>query len=355
MRTCDVAILGGGVAAWACAATLADAGLSCAVLLRRGARLSVGEYLPPEGIVAAAALGLGDLLDNSAHRCCPGTLSLWGSGAPLRRDVLLQPGGRALCLDRTAFEEDLQAKAEAKGAATIPVSVLPKISGEPGAWLLKGPEVLHAGYLVDATGRAARLARALGACIIRPDALTGLAVYYNNVPVAGGGLRVEALPEGWCYAAPLSGDRLVAVVMTDIDLLPPGGAARSAFAQACLADSHLVGPLLLAAKEADAVRGVPSGSQLTDPSCGPGWAAIGDAAMAFDPLASAGLTKAFLDIREVMRSIFSGSSGLATAREERFAGYRRALAAAYLGETRFGGPLWARRLTAWRETLAQSS
>lgn len=354
MSAVDVAILGSGVAAWACAAALLGSGLSCAVLARDSGWQAVGEYLPPEGVSAMAALGLGTVLEHPAHRRSPGVLSLWGPGPPLRQDVLFLPGGRAFCLDRTRLEHDLRTTALDAGVVEVAVTGLPALSGGPGAWHLGTVPRVAARFLIDATGRAASLSRALGASVARQDRLTGLALFCEGAPVADGALRVEGLANGWCYAAPLSGDRLVAVFLTEADLLPRGSAQRAALARAALAQSRLVGPLLPSGSLRADFRGMPAGGQWTVPCCGSGWAAIGDATAAFDPLASAGLTKVFLDIREVQQVITSGSFPIAATRQARLAGYRRELRSAYDAETRFAGPFWIRRRDAPQGGPAQS-
>ncbi|MEP3332000.1 hypothetical protein [Sedimentitalea sp.] len=342
----DVAILGGGVAAWACAAMLREKGLSVGVLTRGRGLPSVGEYLPPEGIAALNALGLGAVLNNAAHRASRGTLSLWGTAEPLRRDVLMLPGGRAFCLDRAVFENDLKALALDRGAIQMSISATPGVSGAPGAWLLDlrsaGLRPLEAGFLIDATGRAASLSRALGARVTRHDSLVGLGLFWSQAPTDDAALRTESWTDGWCYAAPLSGQRLVAVMLTDTGLLPRGGAERRAFARRRIAQTRLIAPLCATARIED-FRALPAGSQVTEPNCGPGWAAVGDAAMGFDPLASAGLTKALLDIRETFSEARFDHDRQRAARAARYADYRQELRQVYRAEQGFITQFWAAR------------
>ncbi|RMB12134.1 NAD(P)/FAD-dependent oxidoreductase [Eilatimonas milleporae] len=342
----DMAILGNGVSAWACAHAARRAGLSVAVLERRpDPGPPVGEHLPPEGISALSALGLAGLLDTPAHRPSPAVLSLWGGPVPVRLDLLMRPGGRALHVDRAVLGTDLKARAIAAGAEAIALRGRPRHGGSPGRWTLQvktpgGGRYIAAGLLVDATGRAAALAQAMGAGVERHDTLTGIAAFLEDTPCTDGALLMESLADGWCYAAPLARDRLVAVFLTDAANLPRGQAARQAFAADRLRQSRLIAPRMAGGPAPDSrLRTVPAWSQITGPSLGPGWIAIGDAAMAFDPLASAGLTKALLDVRETVDAITDGRAEafhtLARRRAARYAAYRRELAETYGRERRY--------------------
>ena len=341
----DMAILGNGVSAWACAHAARRGGLSVAVLERRpDPGPPVGEHLPPEGISALSALGLAGLLDTPAHRPSPAILSLWGGPEPVRQDLLMRPGGRALHVDRAALGSDLKARAIAAGAEAVALRGRLRHGGSPGRWTLQvktpgGDRPLAAGLLVDATGRAAALAQAMGAGVERHDTLTGVAAFLEDTPCTDGALLIESLTDGWCYAAPLARDRLVAVFLTDAANLPRGRTARQTFAADRLRQSRLIGPRMAGGPAPDSrLRTVPAWSQITGPSLGPGWIAIGDAAMAFDPLASAGLTKALLDVREAMDAITDGGPealvALADRRQNRYAAYRRELAETYGRERR---------------------
>ena len=257
VHSADVAILGGGFAAWVCACALRDRGVAVAVLHRRQAAAgpAVGEYLPPEGISAIAALGLGDILDAPAHRACAGVLSAWGDARPVRQDTLMHPGSRALNLDRAVLVRDLAARGRSRGVGTVSCSGVPALGGRPGAWVVDlatpaGAAQVRARFLVDATGRSAALARARGARVLRQDGLVGLAAVHAPAPVDDSALRIESLPDGWCYAAPLSGDRLAAVFLTDAVGLPAGQSARTALAAERLRHSRLIGPHLGSARPA---------------------------------------------------------------------------------------------------------
>ena len=102
--------------------------------------------------------------------------------------------------------------------------------------------------------------------------------------------------------------------MTDPDLLPPG--SRDAEIWFSLLDGAFhTGRRLAdgAYRPASLPRVVAASGGRLEPMAGPGWAAVGDAAMCYDPLASHGLTVALASGRDVAEAV----SPDCTARRER--------------------------------------
>ena len=92
-------------------------------------------------------------------------------------------------------------------------------------------------------------------------------------------------------------------------------------------------------------------SQRLEPLCGPGWLAVGDAAMAFDPLASQGIAKALDHGTRAAASIATYLSGdavsverLALQLNQEYAAYRDTRASYYRIEMRWPASVfWKRR------------
>jgi len=343
----DTLVLGDGVAAWAVSIFLARAGATVALVGRSGKSVgpSIGEYLPPEGVLAAHAVKIGDLLDSPAHRSSAGIVSLWGSDHPVASSVLDSPGGQAYCLDRRQLHADLSARGREFGVRQVVGTGGPR--QHETSWSINttaGP--ISAGLLIDASGRAAAGARAAGAKVRRTDQLVAVARVFTDKPCPDSRLVVASNSDGWAYVAPLTHDRQVAVVLTDADCLPRGHEARAEFALARLSASsevsHRLGNI-----PPGPFFGLAAWSQITEPSAGSNWVAIGDAAMGFDPIGSAGLTKALRDAKEVSQSLQQGQRGdlrsLLSTRSARFDSYQFGLVEAYATERRHTSPFWARR------------
>ena len=147
--------------------------------------------------------------------------------------------------------------------------------------------------LVDASGRAAAVAGRLGSRRVVEDRLTALVRWYHGAAdsrPAGFEPLVEAIETGWWYAAPLPGDRLVAVFLTDRDLIAGGdGKVWRGALEAALHTTRRLAPMG-ARQTAIAIRAAHSAR--VEPVAGRDWLAVGVAATAFDPLAARGIAHA---------------------------------------------------------------
>ncbi len=391
MERFDVVVAGGGPAGAAAAIAAARHGLRVLLAERGGeARRQVGEGLPPAARRLLRELGADDAFLAGGHAPAWGLHSVWGSPRLSCVDHLRDPDGHGWRLDRARFDACLRERAAAVGVSLRPgvrlTGLKPAAPGggfELAAEILAGPEAagcpagpsrrcrFAASWLVDATGRAARFARQLGPPPLIADRLIGLSVVLDAAPDDRDGTTlVEAVPEGWWYSARLpgatAGGRRVVIFFTDHDLpaarrartpegfaallaaarevrrrLQPGGA--SAPSPPRLEGSPLAPPGIPRAHPA-------ATSRLARPA-GACWIAVGDAAVACDPLASQG----------ILTALYSGLlAGEALAAAQRgdaapLAAYPAALAAVfdaywrhralyYCQEGRFAGePFWRRR------------
>jgi flavin-dependent dehydrogenase len=171
--------------------------------------------------------------------------------------------------------------------------------------------------LIDATGRAAVLARWQGAKRLNADRLVGLAgvlaarARESDCPEneCDACTLVEAGAAGWWYSALLPRARLIAVYMTDADLLPRHRGSWRVFWHARLQQTTHTRARLHAYDLQAVPRVVAANSSRLDGVSGRGWLAVGDAAMAFDPLSSQGLMQALasgMRAGEALNSRFAG-------------------------------------------------
>lgn len=355
----SVLILGDGVAASACAIALSELGCSVTLISRQVTQptaLSIGEHMSPEARLQLVRLGLGDLSEAPEHRVSMGVICHFGTAAAYTRDYVSNPNGTALNLERHAFDMTLRRKALDGGAERVEMTRLIALHRVRQHWELKldtlnGPMHLQGNILVDATGRAAVLSRWFGIGVLRYDRLVGLHARLDGNHYRDGRLIVEAMEDGWWYSVPLSSGRLVAAYLTDSDLLPSGADALRQFWQARLRESAATGSRIGRMAEPPLVRVAAAYSQCTNTHAGNGWLAIGDASMAFDPLAAAGITKALADglgAAERINSAFEdGHLGAEQYDHDRvrvFSGYLRRLRDTYRQERRFStSPFWQRR------------
>jgi hypothetical protein len=132
---------------------------------------------------------------------------------------------------------------------------------------------------------------------------------------------VETVPEGWWYIANLPDGKAVAALMTDADPLRGLGISITTDFLAALSVTRHVAARLDGAVPVSEPRAFPAESHVLNPPCGPGWIAAGDAACAFDPLASLGIGYALtsgIQAARIVEQWLRGEDGLARISHTRF-------------------------------------
>jgi flavin-dependent dehydrogenase len=317
----DIAVVGAGPAGSATARRLARCG--CRVVLLERSRFGgprVGESLAPATQPLLAELGVWSQFMALSPLPSYGTRSVWGSPDIQDHSHIISPYGRGWHVDRVAFdlmlaEAAVSAGAELRcGAALIGCDM-----ADGNRWLLRLQEHgtnerirLRARLLIDATGRAARLARRLGGERILLDRLVGVGTMFRDVDTSREGyILVESSCDGWWYTAPVPPDRMMAMLMTESDLcgrarLSDLGRWRGRLACAPATAARLVGTVLWGPRVFPAVS-----QRLRRNECDAPWIAVGDAALAVDPISGSGVVRALRSARagaEAALSLLDGQT-----------------------------------------------
>ncbi|KAA0595594.1 flavin-dependent dehydrogenase [Azospirillum lipoferum] len=367
MSLFDVAVIGGGIAGAAAALTVAGAGRSVLVIGPEGeAGDRPGEFLSPAANALLAELGLADRIAAGPHRVANATYAAWAAPVLAQRNAITHTEGPGRVLDRRVFERALTA---AVAEAGVPRLAIPLAGAErdgvrrDGAlWRLtledgteRAPRFLAARFLIDASGRAAVVARRF-VRRRRADRLVAacdfLAQTIDDVEPTPATL-IEAAAEGWWYATLLPDRRMGLAFFSDPDRLPRGLSRDPARWRAMLAETEWTARWLDSAgyRIAAAPRLASAGTTWLERAAGEGWAAAGDAAAAFDPLSSHGLTSALWAGRRAAQGALAMLDGdsrplerYATTLDEavrQFLSQRRAV---YGEVRRFADrPFWSRR------------
>jgi len=367
MFTADVVIVGGGPAGAATALALARRGLSAIVLeAHTTPQMKVGECLPPSINPLLDHFGISERLRRRGNLPSFGNRFAWGSDSIQERDFIFGPTGAGWRVDRGVFEEELMHVAMEAGVRWHYGRHLVACSRDEDTRFkltvkgLNGMETYRSNFVVDATGRASRLAGSLGARRVIYDRLIGVAAFFEAN--AGGTSEeedsftlVEAMSSGWWYSARLPGGKLIAVYMTDGDLLDHTAIRET---------SGLLALLNKTAYTAQRIRkygsGVPTTPRILPAHtvrltkvAGDGWLAVGDSAVAFDPLASHGIAMAmgsgFNAASSIVDYLSGGDDALRVYErliDRAFAHYLLMHHDAYLQEQRWPHELfWQRRHT----------
>jgi flavin-dependent dehydrogenase len=355
----DVVVLGGGPAGLATAIALARRGRSVVVLERtKYDKPRAGETFGGDLRPLLEEIGVDDFgsIDPVPFR---GVQSAWGGAELAERASIFHPFGDGWHVDRARFDRLLARTAERAGVAVMQGAGACELERAEGGWRVRpqaGAEV-RARWLVDASGRGAP-ASAVDLTErrwMRADRLVALiGVLEPQAAPAEPVLLLEAVEEGWWYSVPQPGGALLLSLMTDADLLPARG--RAALAQhfsAALSRTVLTSARAGGAALSAAPWIARADSGLLLPDRGPGWRAVGDAAMACDPLAGDGVVRALRAAREAAPEIdraldspeagseADAGQGLSLAR---FRDYLEMRGRYYAHEPRWpSSPFWARR------------
>jgi flavin-dependent dehydrogenase len=325
----DVAVIGGD-----------PAGAVVALLLARAGR-DVALYDQPRHDVP----GLGETLSPSVYPLLH-TLGLWE-----RFQAMSCPaaGGRSVAesVDRMRFDAMLVGAAEQAGARVLRGVRIGKVSRVADALRVEAGEPAVVSTVVDATGRTARVARALGAGRRQFDRLVCAARVFDIGCESSCDTLIEAAPDGWWYASPLPDRRRFIALFTDARELGRSRLSTEDGWTMAMARTERVGELACGVPRGK-VRVTTSASHELDPPLGDGWIAVGDAAFAVDPLSSGSDAFALRSATAAAAVLLGGDrSAYRQQIADEAKQYRRLRAEAYGWEHRFAdAAFWsARRLS----------
>ena len=359
-----VAVIGGGPAGASAALELARCGIETRLLERsNGSGNPVGECLAPSVNPLLYRLGLDEVMLRSGALPSYSNRSAWGGdGTPVDRDFLREALGHGWHLDRPAFNGALLDAVEAVGVPVWRQTRMTSLTRAGDTWEIGtvspcGARTLHASMLVDASGRAAVVARRQAVRRHTFDTqIAAVSILEGDgrpAPLQDATTVIEAAACGWWYAALLPDRRLAVAWFSDPDLLSRSGAWRPPGWWDLLRSSDLVWNVvaLHGYEMPKEIRVLAAGSSLLNRATGDGWVAAGDAAAAFDPLSSHGIGSALASGMSAAKAVAATLAGDDTAwaayGERLRSGYARYLWARhayYADERRWPqSPFWARR------------
>lgn len=358
----DVVILGGGPAGAAAGIELKKFDRALRVLLvdaEMPADWDVGETLAPGARQLLEGLGCWDAVARDGVLKSVQTQACWGSERAHANEFMLATRGNAWHLDRAAFNATLRTAAEAAGVVIWRAARFDGVAqGRDGRWRLTlcrdgQPLAVDAGFVVDASGRSARFAAALGHRPQFSDRLVGIAaiVRLHEKAAPDPATLVEACENGWWYSSPVPGGKLVLAWMSDADIVHGDGLARREHWLEHLRAAPATAARALKAEIPDRITTWPARSHCLDTVSGPRWVAVGDAASSWDPLSSAGILKALRTGKlgafaalDAIRGVEGGSAKYRRIISAEYARYRQDRREVYRMEQRWSlSPFWQRR------------
>jgi 2-polyprenyl-6-methoxyphenol hydroxylase-like FAD-dependent oxidoreductase len=313
----------------------------------------IGETVPPPIKPVLVHLGVWDVFAAAGH--CPSyrTVAAWGDPRLTGNEFLVHTEQAGWRLDRTAFNGMLVQAAGFRVAAHLRAKVV-ALAHEAHGWCvsLSDGTTHTAHFIVDATGRAATLARRCGFRPVNLDRLIGCWLTVASCSDGTEGLMIETFAEGWWYTAATPGGGRVIACMTDADRVRPLGLSCGEGFARLLAETRHVRRVADINLPLGRPMIWPAGSRQLEGTTPLPLLCVGDAAICYDPLSGQGIVKALrcgifasYGIADWLRN--RDTRGLARYRlmlECEFVAYSRALRDYYAQEQRWPDrPFWRRR------------
>ncbi|KAG8953349.1 hypothetical protein FRC03_011881 [Tulasnella sp. 419] len=320
-----VIIVGGGPAGCSTALSILKTNRAVSLLLIDDAdseAFKIGESLPAEALnqtirFLSPTLHAKVFEDISAghHLKCTGNASAWSTPSVHETHSIMNPFGMGLHLDRARFDESMrqavieysQTASKVKVKKGKAVQVDHDLAGRHRVTVQgsDSTETYSASWIIDATGRKASIARQFGAKPVKSDALLSFYALFYTSPTSAESDRdhralIEASKNGWWYTSKLSENRRVVAYHTDdTDTTCKIARKLEGFLDLLRSDTFHINRIV-EEHEYEIMGGYPkttaANSTRLEPSyCsdeGAKWCAVGDAAMAFDPLSSQGMMTA---------------------------------------------------------------
>lgn len=299
----DVVVIGGGPCGLAAALSLVKNGLSVAII-EKGSynQKRVGEHLPASALGVLQELGVpAALVGDKEHLHCAGVVSWWGNGdSPHVLNYFFHPFEHGVNLSRPKFDQDFADYARQIGVVIFDHAKIQQSSQNAGSWHIditheKNSDCLQALFVVDASGKSASFSRTQESRVVVFESQLAVIRYYTACTLPASNRKnhvvIESCDIGWWYFSPLFGGDSVCMLVTDPDLIDLRKPAIDLSWRSRLEKTRAIAQSLHPFTAASDISVCSARTQRLDRFHGEGWLAIGDAAMAFDPLSSHGITK----------------------------------------------------------------
>lgn len=299
----NIVIIGGGPAGTSLGIALANLDVDNILILESGdySTFKIGESIPPNTKKTLKKLGVYDSFLPSNHLPCYGTCSYWGSNKRGYNDSILSPYGHGWHLDRNQFEQFLSLEAQNRGCKIALNSKYinsKKIRESIYEITYQNAKIesiqVSCNFIVDATGSRSLFAQQQGSKKQNTTPIICLASQFkpNNPTEKSGLTHIEATKYGWWYGAKLPNDHLLIGLYTDSNTIKELDLQQNKNWMLALNNTAQTSQFILDSNLIDdKPKGYGAASFCLDKIVGDHWMAIGDAASAYDPITSHGITK----------------------------------------------------------------
>ncbi|WP_420553581.1 NAD(P)/FAD-dependent oxidoreductase [Tenacibaculum aiptasiae] len=303
----DILIIGGGIAG--CIAAISLAHTHKVIIIDKNTAPSdrIGESLAPAAQRILKQLNLLEDLEKTTQQHNPvyiknmGMQSFWGSNQVHIVDHLRNPDGFVQSLNRKSFESFLRDSAVKRGVKILSPLKLQTSKLENNYWYVTAKTTekttekayyIKSKFVIDATGRQSHFVRSLG---VKRNTIDKLIACWATMPnyLQNTMSTISASENGWWYSAVVPNNKRVIAFQTDADLIDKNEIKKVDFFIELAKKNKAMESILKESKSTPSLHGtVAANSSKLTQVIGKQWAAIGDAAISFDPLSSQGMYNA---------------------------------------------------------------
>ncbi|WP_299158634.1 tryptophan 7-halogenase [uncultured Tenacibaculum sp.] len=316
----DILIIGGGIAGCIAAISLANTHRVILIDKNKEPNERIGESLAPAAQRILKQLNLIEDIDKASVYNEPlyiknmGMQSFWGSDKVHIVDHLRNPDGFVQSLNRKKFESYLRESALNRGIKCLWPVKLQTSNYETNYWHITansnekiGQKNYHikSKFVIDASGRQSNFARSLG---VKRETIDKLIACWATMPnyLQNTMSTISACKNGWWYSAVLPNNKRVMAFQTDADLIDKNDIKKSTFFIELAKENKEMECILKETKSELQFHGtVAANSSRLKQFTGKQWAALGDAAISFDPLSSQGMYNAMASAMQLTTLIIN--------------------------------------------------
>ncbi len=297
----DILIIGGGIAGCIAAIALSDRYDVLLIDKKIEPQPRIGESLAPAAIRILKRLNLWEDLPKETFRKNIGMQSYWGSDECHIVDHLANPDGHVLNLNRQDFEKYLRTVAAQRGVECLWGVKYSESQADENGWRVvintdSKQQSIKAGFVIDASGRQSHFSREQG---IKRHHIDKLVACWLTLPNGQENTMstIASVEQGWWYSAVLPENKRVVAFHSDSDLMNRAFKDDKASFIVFAKENGVMHNYFDHRKNDDQTHStlhglVPANSTCSQHVVGQRWAAIGDAAISFDPLSSQGMFNA---------------------------------------------------------------
>jgi flavin-dependent dehydrogenase len=254
-----------------------------------------GEHLGAEARSLMKSLNIpGQIIENNSIRCTS-IAGAWGQKELLSRSSIFNPYGEGLILSRPEFDYALATYCKRLNIYLETNCRVRTLKQTDVFWEIDTKnQQFKANFVVDASGRNSKFSKAFGTSKITHDDLIGISRVLKpkqNQQLTESELLIESAPNGWWYSVQLPSGAVAATFMTSASLFSASGQNQEIFWMNQLCKGKHTSKKIAGYVTSGKTFTQSAKTQILQKITGKRWLAVGDAAMSYDPLSSAGILK----------------------------------------------------------------